>query len=157
MKWGSYFDNWVGNYKECSTPVFMEHSFETGVVKITTFMSKKIESIQSKVIEETFKNKEFAQAVSEAIGENLIKAIRSIDDWNFSYEIKNLMSEILFSEEFKEEIKSYAEAYIKDNKSEIKQLVKDKMAVTIINGVTEAADKIGSLLVDKIKDVSKIY
>lgn len=120
-------------------------------------MSKKIDSIQSKVIEETFKNKEFAQAVSEAIGDNLIKAIRGIDDWNFSYEIKNLMSEILFSEEFKTEIKSYAEAYIKDNKSEIKQLVKDKMSVTIINGVTEAADKIGSLLVDKIKDVSKIY
>jgi transcription termination factor NusB len=120
-------------------------------------MSKKIQKIESKVIEETFKNKQFADAVAEAIGDNLIKAIRTIDDWNFSYELKNLMGEILFSEEFKEEIKSYAQAYITENKDDIKQLVKDKMATTIINGVTEAADKVGSLLVDKIKDVSKIY
>jgi len=118
---------------------------------------KSVQTIQSKVIEETFKNKEFAEAVAAAIGDNLLKAIRGIDDWDFSYELKNLMSEILFSEEFKAEIKEYAGAYIKENKSEIKQLVKDKMAVTIINGVTEASDKIGSLLVDKIKDVSKIY
>ena len=120
-------------------------------------MKNKIDSIQSSIISETFKNKEFAEAVSEAIGDNLIKAIRSIDDWNFSYELKNLMSEILFSEEFKEEIKSYAQAYITENKEDIKLLVKDKMAVTIINGVTEAADKIGTLLVNKVKDVSKIY
>jgi len=120
-------------------------------------MKEKIESIQSKVIGETFKNKEFADAVSQAIGENLIKAIRTIDDWNFSYELKNLMGEVLFSEEFKEEIKSYAKAYIEENKEDIKQLVKDKMSVTIINGVTEAASKVGELLVNKIKDVSKIY
>ena len=56
---------------------------------------KKIQSIESKVIEETFKNKEFAEAVSQAIGDNILKAIRSIDDWNFSYELKNLMSELL--------------------------------------------------------------
>ena len=66
-------------------------------------MAEKIQSIQSKVIEETFKNKEFATAVSQAISENLLKAIREIDDWDFSYELKSLMGEILFSEDFKAE------------------------------------------------------
>lgn len=28
----SYFGNWVGNYKECSTPAFTQHCFEAGVV-----------------------------------------------------------------------------------------------------------------------------
>ena len=98
------------------------------------------------MIEETFKNKEFAKAVSEAISDNLLKAIRQIDDWNFSYELKNLMGEVIFSDEFKEEIKSYAEAYIKENKEDIKTLVKDQMSKTIISGVTEASEKIGELL-----------
>lgn len=114
-------------------------------------------SIKSKVIEETFKNKEFAQAVSEAIGSNLLKAIREIDDWNFSYELKTLMGDVLFSDEFKDEIKAYAESYIKENKDEIKKLVKDQMSATITNGVIEASEKIGGLLIDRIKEISKIY
>ena len=120
-------------------------------------LNKKIQTIEAKVIEQTFKNKEFAQAVSQAIGDRLLDAIRKIDDWNFSYELKNLMGEVLFSETFKAEITSYAKSYIEENKEDIKQLVKERMSVTIINGVTEASAKIGELLVAKIKEVSKIY
>ena len=118
---------------------------------------KKIQTIEAKVIEQTFKNKEFAEAVTQAIGDRLVDAIRTIDDWDFSYELKKLMGEVLFSEAFKEEIKLYAQSYIEENKEDIKQLVKERMSITIITGVTEASAKIGELLVNKSKDVSKIY
>ncbi len=116
-----------------------------------------MEKIEQKIIRETFKNKEFADAVAQAIGQNIVEAKREIDDWNLSYEMKNLMSEALFTDEFRDEIKSYATAYIEENKDDIKLLVKDKVSSVITNGITEAAAKIGELLVGKIKDISKIY
>ena len=116
-----------------------------------------MEKIEQKIIRETFKNKEFADAVAQAIGQNIVNAIRTIDDWNFSYEIKNLMSEAIFSDGFKEELKEYAKAYMAENKDDIKLLVKDKVATVLVKGVEEGAAKIGELLVDKIKDVRKIY
>lgn len=114
-------------------------------------------SIQKRVIFETFKNKEFTTAVAQAIGDNLVKAIRKIDDWNLEYEIINILKEAIFTDDFKEEIKNYAKSFIKDNEQEIKDLVKTNMSKVIAGGIVEASEKIGELLTKKITDIKSVY
>jgi len=114
-------------------------------------------TIQKKVINETFKNKDFQKAVAEAIGDNLVKAIREIDDWNLQYEIKNIMKEAIFTEEFKKEITEYAKSFISDNKDEIKELTKKSVSALLVNGITSFAEKTAELMTNKINDITKVY
>jgi len=115
------------------------------------------ETIQKKVIKETFKNVEFQKAVAEAIGDNLVKAIREIDDWNLQYEIKEIMKEAIFTETFKKELTEYASNFIKENKEEILELTKKSVSAVLVNGITAFAEKTAKLMTEKINDISKVY
>lgn len=114
-------------------------------------------SIQKQVIEESFKNPEFSKAVAQAIGDNLLGAIRKIDDWNLEYEIKDLLKEAIFSDEFKTELKAFATSYVTENKEEIKKLVKENIAKVVTGGIIASSEKIGELLIKKVMDVKSIY
>lgn len=114
-------------------------------------------SIQKQVIEESFKNPEFSKAVAQAIGDNLLGAIRKIDDWNLEYEIKDLLKEAIFSDEFKTELKVFATSYVTENKEEIKKLVKENIAKVVTGGIIASSEKIGELLIKKVMDVKSIY
>lgn len=115
------------------------------------------ETIQKTVIKKAFEDNRFAGIVAEAVGDNIVKAIRDIDSWDFKYEIRNLLSEVIFNEDFKSEIKIEVSKMITENKEEIKKLVIENVNSIVVNGVIEASQKIGELLTSKITDIKSIY
>jgi len=115
------------------------------------------EDIKKEAIKAAFNNPEFAKAVAEAVGDNIVQAIREIDSWDFKYEIANLLREAIFTEDFKEELKKEISKYVKENKTDIKELVIENTNKIVIKGVIDASEKIGELLTKKITEINSIY
>lgn len=113
--------------------------------------------VTKQVVKEVFKNKEFAKCVAEAVGENIIKAIRTIDNWQFEYEIKDVMRSSIFTDEFKEEIKAQTLKYVKDNKKDIHKLISTNINMILTKGIIEFSEKTAELLSKKVSEVKSIY